>query len=272
MTNMAIPYSRPDRALLTLRDEVYAAYGYTPARASEFVTGYKDPGNFTGHNADANGVVHAIDIFTDENGNLPEAAGRELAEKLRLIGKATNRFSYLIHDMCPTPGTAWPRIAGQFNGWVWQEYGGSSPHTDHVHVSMCDLYWGDPAPVPSSVYDSTASWGISSIRPAGTITPEPQEPFTMGQYEELMRQIGLAHEKENNIAAAVVSGFKAGRVYHGQTHGKINALTSIVEQLARGQGVTIDMAAVEAAAKKGAAEALAEGVDINLTVNGKDAA
>lgn len=117
----------------------------------------------------------------------------------------------------------------------------------------------------------------STINPAGSTSTMPQEPFTMGQYEELMRQIGLAHEKENNIAAAVVSGFKAGRVYHGQTHGKINALTSIVEQLARGQGVTIDMAAVEAAAKKGAAEALA-GFDADKVVDeiaerlGKDAA
>ena len=94
----------------------------------------------------------------------------------------------------------------------------------------------------------------------------------MGQYENIIAQIGLAHEKENNIAAAVVSGFKANRVWHGQTHAKVNALTSIVEQLAKGQGVTIDMAAVEEAARKGAAEALADGVDINLTVNGKDAA
>ena len=271
---MATPYSRPDRALLTLRDEVYAAYGYKPARASEFVTGYKDPGNFTGHNADTNGVVHAIDIFTDDNGNLPEASGRELAEKLRLIGKASNRFSYLIHDMCPIPGTAWPRIAGQFNGWAWQEYGGSSPHTDHIHVSMCDLYWGDPAPIPASVYDSTAPWGISGIRPASTTTTpaKPQELFTMGQYEEVQKQQGLTHEKLNNIANAVNVNAARNRTWHGQTHAKVNALTSIVEQLAKGQGVVIDMAAVEAAAKKGAAEALAEGVDVNVTVNGTDAA
>ncbi|WP_157412742.1 hypothetical protein, partial [Arthrobacter woluwensis] len=114
---MAIAYHRPNRSLVTLRDEVYKRYDYTPARASEFVTGYMSPTNFTGHNADSNGIVHAIDIFTDDNGNLPEAEGRELAEQLRAIGRATGRFSYLIHDMNPTPGQTTPLIAGAFSNW-----------------------------------------------------------------------------------------------------------------------------------------------------------
>ncbi|MEZ2373130.1 hypothetical protein [Arthrobacter sp. RCC_34] len=165
MPNMAVAYQRPNRSLTTLRDEVYERYDYTPARASEFVTGYKSPTNFTGHNADANGIVHAIDIFTDGNGNLPEAQGRELAEQLRAIGRATGRFSYLIHDM--SPGSPDPRIAGAFSDWEWQPYTGESPHSDHIHVSTVDLYWGDPANFPADVYDSTEPWGIAGITNSG---------------------------------------------------------------------------------------------------------
>jgi hypothetical protein len=175
MVNLAVPYARPDRALLTLRDEAYAAYGYTPARASEFVTGYKSASNFTGHNADANGIVHAVDIFTDESGNLPEAPGRELAQKIvDELARRGIRTAYVIHDM--SPGAPWPAIAGAFNGWQWQTYNGSSPHSDHIHVSICDMYWGDPAPVPASVYDSTESWnlGAGSISTqGGASTPLP---------------------------------------------------------------------------------------------------
>jgi hypothetical protein len=172
MVNLAVPYARPDRALLTLRDEVYAAYGYTPARASEFVTGYKSATNYTGHNADANGIVHAVDIFTDENGNLPEAPGRELAQQIvnEMARRGLTR-GYVIHDM--SPGAPWPAIAGAFNGWQWQDYDGSSPHSDHIHVSMCDMYWGDPAPIPASVYDSTEPWNLG-----GAVTPQSGATIT----------------------------------------------------------------------------------------------
>ncbi|WP_422934989.1 hypothetical protein [Sinomonas sp. P47F7] len=191
MPNMSVPYARPDRSLLTLRDEVYAVYG-RPARAAEFVTGYKSPSNFTGHNADSNGIVHAIDIFTDENGNIPEAPGRALAERLRVIGSVTNRFSYLIHDM--SPGAPAPMIAGQFNGWVWQAYTGSDPHSSHIHVSVCDLYWGDPAPVGADVYDSTAPWGIAGVAAqGGNITPitTPQEEDMGWQDRTLTSKDGI---------------------------------------------------------------------------------
>ena len=268
MTNMAIPYSRPNNALLTLRNEVYARYG-TPARPSEFVTGYKAASNFTGHNADSHGVVHAVDIFVGP-GSLSEAQAQELCRLLQAEGKRgpipghPDRLYYIIYR---------DKIMGDWSGWTsWD--GSGYGHYDHIHVSTCDLYWGDPAPIPAADYDSTAPWGIANaITPAATTTtPEPQELFTMGQYEEVQKQQGLTHEKLNNIANAVNVEARRNRTWHGQTHAKVNALTSIVEQLAKGQGVVIDMAAVEAAAKKGAAEALAEGVDVNVTINGQDAA
>lgn len=307
MVNMNVPYARPCRALLTLRDEVYAAYRYTPRRASEFVTGYKSPSNFTGHNADNHGVVMAVDIFTDDQGNLPEAQGRELAEKLRLIGKRTNRFQYLIHDMCPTPGVAWPRIASANTGWEWVPYEGESPHTDHIHISMCDLYWGDPAPISASVYDSTAAWGISStaINPAGnTGTIIQEDSLSAAEVKEIKDHInavmiggytwnGKSHpgigmvveENQRRIDGVPLKVWQQIITRNGQeipaiqeladaktntitAVGLIYALTDLVTQLSAKTGQPVDMAAVQAAAKAGAEEALSGGVDVNVTVAG----
>ena len=265
MPNMNVPYSRPNRSLLTLRDEVYAAYGYTPARPSEFVTGYKSPDNFTGHNADNNGVVHAIDIFTDESGNLPEAKGRELAEKLRLIGRATNRFQYLIHDMCPTAGVAWPRIASANTGWEWVDYAGSSPHTDHIHVSMCDLYWGDPAPIPASVYDSTAPWGIAGITPSGTTTTPIQEddmPITDADAQKIAQAVLTTQVKRieggtNTLAWSLgAEGPRTAGIVRQAIDGAVRGVLAGIGGL--------DQAKIEATVSQAVHEALA-GLSVTLT-------
>ena len=50
--------------------------------------------------------------------------------------------------------------------------------------------------------------------------------------------------------------------------GQIAGLQESVKQLSKATGATVDLAAVEAAAKKGAEAALAEGVKIDLTVGG----
>lgn len=277
MVNMNVPYSRPNRSLLTLRDEIYRAYGYTPARASEFVTGYKSPSNFTGHNADANGVVHAMDVFTDENGNLPEAQGRALAEKLRLTGKATGRFSYLIHDM--SPGAPDPRIAGAFNGWEWAPYTGESPHSDHIHISTCDLYWGDPVAFPADVYDSTASWGIAGINPSGggvrPIEPKDDE-LSASEVATLMAAIkaipgevwsfsGKRPSEKNNQTMwnrEVVDNENGAR-----TAAQLAALTEVVKQLAVKQG--LDITKIDAAVQEAVKKALADNtVNVDVTVGG----
>lgn len=243
MVNMAVGYARPDRALLTLRDEVYAAYGYTPARASEFVTGYKSPSNFTGHNADANGVVHAVDIFTDESGNLPEAAGRELAQKIVDEMKRRNLpRGYVIHDM--SPGAPWPAIASYATGYQWVDYTGPEAHSDHIHVSMCDMYWGDPAPVGPDVYDSTASWNLgATVKAASAPTIQPIEEFLMSLPDQDQLEI------RDNLRKVVNSLGVAG-----VTGGDFREVRDNVRKLVYGQ---IDLAASVAAQKAaaGASEA-----------------
>jgi hypothetical protein len=257
MVDLTVPYRRPDGALLTLRDEVYAVYG-RPVRAAEFVTGYKAPGNFTGHNADANGIVHAVDLFTDDSGNIPQPQGRALAEQLRQIGAATGRFSYLIHDMGEVDVE--PMIAGQFNGWAWQPYTGSSAHSDHIHVSICDLYWGDPAPVGPDVYDSTAPWNLGTVIPAsGSTTPIQEDD--MGTLE------AITPEAMDNLATMVHGAVKAQlepvvRSVAFQEQFSVRML----EQIAAQTGAKIDIEAIKAAAREGAKEGLAAGVTVDATV------
>lgn len=198
MPNMAVAYRGPNPSLVTLTNELRSHFG-NPARTYEFVTGYKSPANFSGHNPDSNGIVHAVDIFTDDHGNIPAAEGRALAERLRQIGAATNRFSYLIHDM--SPGAPRPMIAGQFNGWVWQAYGGADAHSDHIHVSIADGYWGDPCAVGAAVYNNTARWGISAgataqadniipIQEDDEVTPEDRLAIARTVLDFQVNQVG----------------------------------------------------------------------------------
>ena len=113
-------------------------------------------------------------------------------------------------------------------------------------------------------------FGAAAIAPQSS---EPQELFTMAQYDDIQAQQGLTHAKLNNIAAAVNGNATQNQKWHGQSHAKINAVREVVDQIAKGQNVVIDWAKVEAAAKAGAAEALAEGVvKVDVSVQGKEAA
>ena len=101
---------------------------------------------------------------------------------------------------------------------------------------------------------------------------ESQELFTMAQFDDIRSWASTTHKKLNAIAAAVNSNALQNRTWHGQSHAKLNAVKSVVDQIAKGQNVVIDWDRVEAAAKQGAAEALAEGiVTVDVTVQGKDA-
>lgn len=181
MVNMAVPYSRPDRASLTLWNEVAERFG-ARAQNKGFVTGYKAAGNVTSHNADANGVTHAVDLGVDIEGDgtgIPVAEAEGVALAIIRSGKA----KYVIYNR---------RIASANTGWEWWPYNGASPHLDHIHVSTAwDFYWGDPCPTPASETDSTAAWGVlGGVSPAGggTITPIEEDDI-MASIEDLANVI-----------------------------------------------------------------------------------
>lgn len=77
----------------------------------------------SGHNPDSRGVVHAIDV--DINGIDPD----ELVRAVIRDGKRRLRVWYVIYNR---------RIYSRTYGWVANYYGGSDPHTGHVHIELID--------------------------------------------------------------------------------------------------------------------------------------
>lgn len=151
-----------------------------------------------------------------------------------------------------------------------------------IHASLADLeafyaYYGMKL-IYRGWTEDVAGYAVmdNPITVQGTTQ---KELFTVGQYENIIRQIGIAHEKENNLTAGLrgfaeaVKGYQEqNQKWHGQSHAKQNAIKEVVDQIAKGQNVVIDWEKVEAAAKAGAAEALAEGVvSVDVNVFGKEA-
>lgn len=208
MVNLAVTYQRANFAVQALVSEVKARWG-TPARHPEFVTGYKSATNLTGHNADSNGVCHAVDLFFSNNSAWTEARGWELAEWLRTVEGPKgailgypDRMYYIIYR---------DRIAGDFSGWQW--VGANYGHWDHIHVSTCDMFWGDPAPIPAGDYDSKAPWGFngSTLTPASTITPiTEEEGFLMAlthKQQEDIHWILCTPEGRATLAKAIINDY-----------------------------------------------------------------
>lgn len=189
MPNLTVPYQRGNLGLQTLVAERIQKWG-KPARYSEYVTGYKSAANFSGHNPDSNGIVHAVDIFVGP-GNLTPAQGVELYDAVRREGVRGNtdghpkRTTYVIHNRL---------ISGDFNGWTNEAYTGPDPHTDHVHVSSHDGYWGDPLPTSygPADYDSTLTWNLNTTTGQGSNITPITEGFLMALTDK--QQEDIYHE------------------------------------------------------------------------------
>ncbi|MFQ4150271.1 LysM peptidoglycan-binding domain-containing protein [Arthrobacter sp. LAPM80] len=177
---MSVPFVRPAKSLTTLEGELNQAW---PGRGPDlgFITGYKAADNLTGHNPNEKGICMAFDIGIHATGQgISPAAGRDLAEYLRR--DANEKFQYLIHDMGTEAEGVRPKIAGNHTGWKWQPYTGSHPHSDHIHISIVDLYWGDDCGVPADVYDSTSTWGVTQYFPSnhGPVSTPPPPHVEVG--------------------------------------------------------------------------------------------
>lgn len=98
------------------------------------------------HAPDRLGRVRALDITTELN--RPGVTLWAVCEDLRLRHQLglDNRLEYIIHD---------GKIAGTWNGWVWETYTGTSdPHTNHAHFS---------ARADGTGYTDTRPWGLEDI-------------------------------------------------------------------------------------------------------------
>lgn len=283
-------------ALKVLLAEVNAAHPDRDKRTDGTISGY--PGARSSHNYNSAGFVCALDITTGNYpGGISGAQGQALAEQVRLALKNQPRGipAYPIHYMAPpyvpTPGAY---IATAGTNWEWEPYGfpGSDPHISHLHISAdWDIYTGQ-APSGLADYMTTAPWGIFNLSGQGSgITPIQEDTLSVAEVEQIIKavereRITIVNEVrahtlhnanrvgdrvgveayETKVFAQKVMNENGDRIIHDD-RAQIAGLTEVVKQLAHGGGTEIDLDKVFEAAKRGAEQAIAEGVvqvDINI--------
>ena len=265
-------------ALRTLLAEVNALYPGRDKRTDGTISGY--PGARSSHNYNSEGYVCALDITTGPYpGGISTAQGQALAEKVRLALKFQPRGipAYPIHYMAPpyvpTPG---PYIATAGTDWEWEPYGypGSDPHTSHLHVSVdWDIYTGG-APSGLADYLTEMSWNLGGISGQGSgTTPIKKDWFDMATPAELRtivreevellfqqgKHLAYRNPKDGPDAWALLTGTHRDAV---KLVAEQAAQRGILDQLAKGQGSTIDYTRIDA----GVTAALAAGIKIEGTI------
>jgi murein L,D-transpeptidase YcbB/YkuD len=98
------------------------------------------------HDPNAAGVVTALDITNDPNG---QPNSRRLAETL--VASRDKRIKYLISNGQICSSTVAP--------WVWRPYHGPNGHFHHVHISVS----ADPR-----LYDDQRAWNLGDAAPGVT--------------------------------------------------------------------------------------------------------
>lgn len=136
---------RTAKSLLVLRDEVNAL-APRRSRISDGAVGDTAHGARTSrHNPNRYGVVTALDLTHDPKGGCDiHAIARQVAKNPH------DQLAYIISNR---------QIASKDQGWRWRRYSGSNPHTIHAHFAV----GVGPDSRPEPPYDSTASWGISTV-------------------------------------------------------------------------------------------------------------
>lgn len=134
---------RVARSLLTLYDQVEAAYPQDRDRSSDGTIGDSShQATHSEHNPDENGVVRALDVTNDPAHGL---VSRALAQAL--LDSRDPRLWYVISNNQIAASNVEPK-------WQWRPYNGPNPHTAHMHISVV----ADPA-----LYDDTRPWMISGV-------------------------------------------------------------------------------------------------------------
>lgn len=150
----------PAPCLLTLRDEVNAAYPNRDKASDGIIGDAEHAARESDHNPDPDsippGVVRAMDL--DSNG-----APGELTDLVRDVLAATigdDRVWYAIWD---------GKIYSRTYGWQPRVYLGTNPHDHHVHVSLQGMNGISEAKAHDLAYD-TSPW-LTDSPPAGSTFP-----------------------------------------------------------------------------------------------------
>lgn len=148
---------RAAKCLLTLKDQINAAYP-TRIKTDDGILGdARHAAEHSEHNPDKNGVVRAIDISNDP------AHGADSDEMAKaIVASRDRRILYMISQRRICSSVVKP--------WVWRPYSGTDPHVGHFHLSVVD----DPA-----LYDSTNPWSFGApavVQPKPPIAPDVPPP------------------------------------------------------------------------------------------------
>ncbi len=167
-------------SLLALRREIDARWPNRDRRTDGMVGDLdhcpRDGSGTSDHCPNAQRVVRAFDIDSD---GIP---ANWLAEHFRKLGASGDpRLAgngYVIFNR---------RIASAVRGWVWRRYNGSSPHTDHIHLSLTR---------DAGAYDRAGLWGTKQAllprHEVGSRTLQLKEPMMRGtDVKWLQRFLGV---------------------------------------------------------------------------------
>lgn len=103
------------------------------------------------------GIVTAIDITHDPRNGVDTY---KIAEALRK--SRDGRIKYVISD---------GNIFNQFTSpWAWRSYGGSNPHSHHIHISVLS---------DKKFYDAVSSWKIGEISSLPGVPQAPDKPVLL---------------------------------------------------------------------------------------------
>lgn len=197
------------------------------------------------HNPDSRGIVHAVDLTHGPYWGSPVLdCGPMVAA---IIARRDPRVRYMIFQRRIISGSHGPAP------WQWRPYSGVSPHLEHVHISIN--------------YDAASENDVSPWFPEDDDMSQAQVDQILGALDRLSKALsdGLANvgkqATEANNAAQLLVGV-AGRPLEVQQAltAQLAGMQAQVSALAKAASgdAPVDLGAVEAAANKGAAAALAD--------------
>jgi hypothetical protein len=126
-------------SLLVLRDQIDALYPGRNKESDGTIGDAAHQAQQSDHNPDSQGIVHALDITHDP------AHGLDI-ELLSdsLVASRDERISYIIANEL---------ITGPAYDWKWNNYDGSDPHINHLHLSV----------LSGIISDRTYAWTLNYL-------------------------------------------------------------------------------------------------------------
>ena len=119
---------RLSKSAIQLREQIDDAFPDRDRTSDGWIGDARHSARKSDHNPDEQGWVRAIDIDRDLSGKPKPDIMPDLADQIRLYGKAhPKRIDYIIFN---------GKIASSKKGWAWRNYEGINKHNHHCHISF----------------------------------------------------------------------------------------------------------------------------------------